>query len=423
MLPPTISPSVIAPPSAYEIAGRRFDVRSGDLAEAVAEAHAAHQRPRCLCQAGGIDMYIARLGGGYIVKRMPETGHHHAAECPSYEPPGELSGLGQALGSAIVEDPRTGLTTLKLDFPLTRQPARSMVPAGEAASDVARTKGHRLSLRGLLHYLWDQAELTRWRSAFDGKRSWATVRSRLLSAAEGKQVARAPLRPRLYIPEVFSVDRRDEIQARRQAQWAHALSRPGQPQHLMLAIAEIKEIAQARYGHKAVIKHVPDQALAMDDMLYRILQRRFASELALWGTNEGLHLIMIGLIAVNATGIATLGEIALMPVTHQWIPVADIFELRLVQRLTQQGRSFAKSMQVVQSLIQQPVSATLLDAGTPAVPLCIVSQGKTSCDMLATLEYFQTCYYAAPAWIWDPLTSELPELPAGLAAQSASVHG
>jgi len=55
-------------------------------------------------------MYVARLGEGFIVKRMPDTGSHHAPDCPSYEPPAELSGLGQVLGSAITEDPATGET-------------------------------------------------------------------------------------------------------------------------------------------------------------------------------------------------------------------------------------------------------------------------------------------------------------------------
>lgn len=40
-------------------------------------------------------------------------------------------------------------------------------------------------------------------------------------------------------------------------------------QHLMLLIAEVKEIVPARNGFEAVIKHVPDQAFALDEHLYR----------------------------------------------------------------------------------------------------------------------------------------------------------
>ena len=107
----TSAQGITAPAAVYEIAGRRFEVGARGFADAVAEAHAAHQRPRCMCLVEGVEMYVARLGDGYIVKRMPDTGSHHAPDCPSYEPPAEFSGLGQVLGSAITEDPATGETT------------------------------------------------------------------------------------------------------------------------------------------------------------------------------------------------------------------------------------------------------------------------------------------------------------------------
>ena len=155
-------------------------------------------------------MYVARLAGaneGYIVKRMPNTGSHHAPDCTSYEPPPESSGLGQVHGSAITEDPATGETTLKLDFSMSKIAGRSAMPAASGDGDSVASSGTKLSLRGLLHYLWDQAELTRWQPGFAGRRTWGTVRKHLLLAAENKIARGDSLRSRLYIPEVFSVDR------------------------------------------------------------------------------------------------------------------------------------------------------------------------------------------------------------------------
>ena len=106
----------------------------------------------------------------------------------------------------------------------------------------------------LLHYLWDQAELTRWHSGFAGKRNWATVRLHLFQAAESKIARGCALDAKLYIPEVFSVEHRDAINARRIAQCAHSIDTPGKPQHLMLLTAEVKEFVPAQYGFKAVIK-------------------------------------------------------------------------------------------------------------------------------------------------------------------------
>ncbi len=106
-------------------------------------------------------MYVAHIGERYVVKRMPETGYRHAPECPSFEPPAGCTGLHSLLGSAIVEDPIAGVASLKLGFPMSIQPGRSgRGRSPSVTGSVAGTKA-RLSLRGLLHYLWDQAELTR----------------------------------------------------------------------------------------------------------------------------------------------------------------------------------------------------------------------------------------------------------------------
>lgn len=280
---------VSAPGTVYEIGGQRFEIASRGFAEAIANAHAARQRPRCLCTPKGVEMYVARLAGphgGYIVKRMPDTGCRHACDCPSHEPPADFSGLGQVLGTAINEDPATGQTSLRLGFSLTKLAGRAQLsPAGGESESVA-TDGTKLSLHGLLHYLWDQAELTRWHPGFAGKRTWATVRRHLLRAADHKLARGRTLRARLYVPEPFSLDRRDEINTRRLAQWQSAVAAPGKPQQLMLLICEVKKIVPSRFGFKAVVKHVPDQAFTLDEQLYRRLVRRFESELTLWGTAE-----------------------------------------------------------------------------------------------------------------------------------------
>ena len=251
----------------YLIQGRRWNTDDAGFADAVSAAHATQQRPLCLCLVKGIEMYVARLGDGYLIKRMPYTGSHHAPDCPSYEPPAELSGLGQVLGSAITEDPVNGLTALKLGFSMSKVGARSIDPGCGEGSDSVATDGTKLSLRGLLHYLWDQAELTRWKPGFAGKRSWAIVRKHLLIAAENKIARGTALQSRLYIPEVFTVEHRDEINARRMSHLMHAAGKPKGPRPLMLLIGEVKEIVPARYGFKAVIKHVPDQPFALDEQL------------------------------------------------------------------------------------------------------------------------------------------------------------
>jgi hypothetical protein len=398
----------VAPPAptVYLVGGQQFRPDSAGFVEAIAAAHAENHRPRCLCWQGGIEMYVARLGDGFIVKRMPNTGSQHAPGCPSYEPPPEFSGLGQVLGSAITEDPATGETTLKLDFSMSKIAGRSAMPTSGGDSDSVTSSGTKLSLRGLLHYLWDQAELTRWHPGFAGKRTWGTVRKHLLLAAENKIARGDSLRSRLYVPEVFSVDQRDAINARRTAHWSSTIAAPGKPQHLMLLIAEVKEIVPARYGFKAVVKHVPDHAFALDEQLYRRLGRRFESELALWGAAEDINMVIIATFSVAATGIPTIVELSLMPVTRHWLPVEDGFERQLIDRLASDGRSFVKGLRYNLGAESALATATLTDCEGSAPLLFVVRAGIEDSG-----QYLQVCDASRPVWLWNPSSEVMPSLP------------
>lgn len=398
---------ITAPAAVYEIGGQRFEIGSRGFADAVADAHAAHQRPRCLCLAEGVEMYVARLGEGYIVKRMPDTGSHHALDCPSYEPPADFSGLGQVLGSAITEDPATGETTLKLDFPLARMSGRSIMPPAGGKSDSVSSSGTRLSLRGLLHYFWDQAELTRWHPGFAGKRTWATVRRHVLQAAEHMLARGDALRARLYVPEPFSIAEREVINARRLAQWQHAVAVPGKAQHLMLLIGEVKEIVPARYGFKAVVKHMPDQAFAIDEQLYQRLGRRFEPELALWGASDDIHMVMIATFGVGRAGVPAIQELCLMPVTRQWLPVADGFEKQLLDRLVGESRSFVKGLRYNLGRGDRIASAVLTDCEGSAPMLFI---GPAGADQASPGAEAGPTGDAA-IWTWCRSGESMPPLP------------
>lgn len=404
---------VSTPGTVYEIGGQRFEVASRGFAQAIANAHGARQRPLCLCVPQGVEMYVARIAGpdgSYIVKRMPDTGCRHAPGCPSYEPPADLSGLGQVLGTAITEDPATGKTNLRLGFSLTKLPGRSQRPAAGGESESVCTDGTMLSLRGLLHYLWDQAELTKWHPGFAGKRTWGTVRRQLLSASEDKIARGNWLRPRLYIPETFFLDQRDAINARRSAQWLQALSAPGKPQNLMLLIGEVKEIAPARYGFKVVVKHLPDQAFSIDQQLYRRLGRHFETELALWGACEQMHMMIIATFSVAETGVPVFSELSLMPVTQQWLPVENAFDEQLVDRLVSQGRTFRKGLRYNLSTMIPVANATLIDTDGEPCSLRILRKADTDKD-----EYAQTASYLIPgtshSWVWLPEAGAMPPLP------------
>ncbi|MEH0164815.1 DUF1173 family protein [Paucibacter sp. JuS9] len=352
--------------STLDIEGMPLAPSSPGFAEAIAQAYSRRRRPRCLCCPDGIEMYVARLGGGYIVKRMPETGCRHAPDCASFEPPTELSGLRHLMGSAIKEDPNTGITTLRLGFSLSKRPGRAAPSKPNSLASTASSTVTKLSLRGLLHYLWDQAELTRWHPGFEGRRSWGTVRRQLRQAAEQVVTCGESLTTRLYVPEPFHVNQRDAIIERRRDIWTCFGGPSGGHQRLLLLIAEVKEIVPARQGHKAVIKHVPEVGLAMDDSLYRQLAQRFEQELELWSASDSIRMLMIATLTISAAGLPHIAELSLMTATAQWLPVETMAEQRLVEASVRNQRAFLKLLRYDLRSDARLASLALTDRGTPA---------------------------------------------------------
>jgi len=366
------TPATLLVGTGLEIEGRSFEPESAELADALARAHRDQLRPRCLCRAQGVPMYVARLGDGYIVKRMPQTGSDHAPHCPSFEPAASALGLSALLGSAIIEDPSTGATTLRLDFPLSVPLARTAPRGSASSSGTLMSRGGRLSLRSLLHFLWDQAGLTRWQPDLQGRRTWGLVRQQLLHAAEQKIASGAALTSRLYIPEAFCLEYKEQITSRRRMSWASAARRPGHAQQLLLMVAELKELAAGRHGFRAVMRHIPDVAFALDETLYRSSVIRFADELALWNASDEIRMVAVAAFGLDEAGLPSVLALYLMSVTRDWLPVETALEWQLVDRLVRERRAFARILRYdVQRDTPMPCVA-LIDCGDPA-PLLFAS--------------------------------------------------
>lgn len=325
---------------AYLLGGHlvRPDTSAGQ--QLLAEAYVGGNRPQCPCSSVGVPMYIARAGNRLIVKRMPGTGAHHSPDCGSYAPE-DLSGLGCLLGDAVRVDPDTGLTVLRLGFRLSvGERAAVDTNSSPTALDSVTTTGRSLTLRALLDYLWEESDLVAWAPGMMGRRHWGLIAWLLRRAAAAARTKSGPLAERVYIPEPFRLEHKAELAAKRLNQWQKASARPGHRQQLMVLIAEIKAIDAARYGHKMVLKHLPDAPLFLDDRLHRRLKRAFAAELDLWAADETSHLVVIATFTVGRGGAAMAEEVALMPTTAQWLPYQDPYAKVLLDRLVDTQRRF-----------------------------------------------------------------------------------
>lgn len=393
----------------FRIGERVFEEEASDLQEALKVAYERRERPLCLCREPGPPMYIAQIGDLYVIKRMPLSGGGHDPSCESFESPYELSGLGALMGTAIQLDPQSGLAALKLEFSLSKTGSRAApVPTGESASSVAGD-AKKLSLRGLLHYLWHEAELTVWTARWKDKRYWWTVRRHLTEAAQQMTVRGGALSDILFVPESFRADRKEAIEKRRGEALLPALAPKAGPRRLMVLVGEVKGFEPARSGQKLVVKHMPGFPLIVDDALYRRLRARFERELSLWEADETSHLMVIATFGLNPAGLAIVEEIALMVVSENWIPYESVAERKLVEALARLREKSVKGLRY-NLTDDQPIANALLQHRPNPVALYIVPAGADEQfevalqDMIAGRPEMAT-------WLWRVGEGDMPALP------------
>ena len=249
----------------FEIAGEVLSENDPALPTAIAAAYRDRVRPLCLCHEPGIPMYVAAMGDQFVVKRMPLSGGQHDPDCDSYEPPVDLSGLGALMGSAIRLDPTSGMAALRLEFSLTRTGSRAAPTPGAVESTSVKSEARRLSLRALLHLLWNEAGVTKWTSAWAGKRHWWNIRYHLIEAAKTMLVKGMPLSDLLMVPEPFRAENKEAIEQRRAAALNAIQPQKAGPRKLMVLVGEVKEFAPARSGQKLVVKHMPGHGRGSGD--------------------------------------------------------------------------------------------------------------------------------------------------------------
>jgi hypothetical protein len=172
---------------------------------------------------------------------------------------------------------------------------------------------------------------------------------------------------------------------------------------LLLLVGEVKEIVPARFGYKAVIKHLPDQVFMLDESIFRRMSRRFEPELSWWGASEDLHMVMMATFGVvGGSLVPTIDELTLMTVDAHWLPVSNSFEQQLVDRLVREGRSFVKALRYNLAADRQIASVVLTDTNDDAVPLFVMSHAE---DGEPGIEP------APNVWIWRPHQEPMPALP------------
>jgi len=390
----------------FLIAGERCASDDPGLQEALARVHESPERPRCLCVEGGVEMYVSRHRQ-FVVKRMPGSGARHHPACPSYEPDATQSGLGELIGDAVLEL-SPGSFELRVNFPWTRVVGRA-VPRGEpqepAEIVVAR---HRMSLRALMHFLFERAGINRWTPAMEGKRNQGVLHKYLMEAADSVVVRGITLGERLYVPEPFSEAGREGAARRRREKLAVLHPRDGQSP-LAIALGEYKGCDRSEQGCRIWIKHAPDAPLLAPTRTWERVERTFGPLLEARHADTGhkVRVVMAALIRARREHTYEIDAVSMMLTSEQWIPLDGLHELALVQALIAQRRRFFKPLRYDAPSAAGFPNAVLLDTGMLATPLHVVSSFMTAKGKAAKERLAQG---GGGGWIWRN-DEPMPPLP------------
>jgi len=389
------------------IKGRVVHTNDSSLQVALAQVYETPERPRCLCVPGGVEMYVARHHR-FIVKRMPDTGGRHHPGCPSYELDPESSGLGELVDDAVRESV-DGVVEVCIDFPWTRARSHRGSRDVELPGDIDAAR-RRVSLRGLIHFLFERAEFNRWTPAMEGKRNQGVLHKYLTEAAQGVHAKGVPLAQRLYVPEPFNQSTHPAAALRRRIKLEILRPIDGRSP-LALVLGEFKAVDATASGHKVWIRHMPDAPLLADGKTWKRIEKAFAALFEARDADAGyrVRLIMAALIRARREHTYEIDAASLMLASEHWIPVEGVHELPLVHALIEQRRRFIKPLRYDAHGAARFANAMLVDVGTTPLPLHVFSPFMTATDREVKEAAVRAC---DRAWVWPADETVMPALPA-----------
>lgn len=268
-----------------------------------------------------------------------------------------------------------------------------------------------MSLRAVMHFLFERAGFNRWTPAMDGKRTQAVLHRYLMEAAEGVVAKGVPLRERLYVPEPFREELKREIAERRRERLA-LLHTADDTWHFKMAlvIGEYKANEAAASGHKVYLKHMPDAPLLIEPNTWERVKRVYAPlfEARDADIRTRLRIVMCALIYAKREHVYQIDSASLMLANENWLPLDGIHEADLVHELTLQRRRFIKPLRYDAASAAPFPNAILLDTAAGPIPLHVVSPLMDARDRAAKERAVRV--QGASTWVWH--TSErMPPLP------------
>lgn len=397
----------------YLVRGRRYGPADGEaLMRALQVVHGTGERPLCLCKPDGVPMYVAKLGDGFLIKRMPDSGAQHAPSCDSFDLADTMSGMGELVaGQAIVE---VAPDTFRLNVGFSLARGISKAPVQAVPHDVppqVKRKPPALSLRGLLQLLLHRAGFNRWTPAMAGKRTYGVVAYHLAKAAEGLRLKRRPMQEAMFLPQRVRPERAQYVQ-RLRADQMRTLTAPlqGGGAGLALVVGEFLGFEDAPAGRRVWLAEMPEMPLYVDRKTCDAAMKGYGALMRACEGNPdlGMHLLLIGLAGAQTGGGYQFESLCLQLTSASYVPVEFAQEARLIDQLQAQERRFIKPLRMELKSAAALPTARLQDAQEELLPLFAINPFGSEEFVAAQHEAIAG---QPGAWVWPASEVSCPALP------------
>ena len=287
------------------------------------------------------------------------------------------------------------------------------MPRGEEVIDPAEVHAprKRMSLRALLHFLFERAGFNRWYPAMEGRRNQGVLHKYLSEAARGVTVKGASLDERLYVPEPFRVELKDEIGERRRKKLALLLSPEDAVQYKMaIIVGEYNGSEPRTFGRRIIVKHMPDVPLYIEPKAWERIERSYAAILQARDADvpRKPRVMIAALVYAKREHVYQVDTVSMMLTTDQWIPLDGLHELPLIESLQREQRAFMKPLKYDAKSAAAFPNALLLDCESGPVALHVVS---AFADAKEKALKERVLAIGQPHWIWHT-DAEMPMFPA-----------
>lgn len=349
------------------IHGERFDARrysdpaqSEVLQQAMDAARHSYGYALCECRPNRLKLQVRLREGKYHLAVWPDQGHLHDSSCWFFR---EEDGNAPAEEiNAQVQEREDGTRAIQLNFSLDRM-THAARPRYDTASRLSvddHKQPEQSSLRGVLHLLWQEANLTRWHPNWE--REWSRTRYELIQAAHHLTVKGVPLSQRLFIPRYYREEAKQQLNSEWEAFVAGLGKSSGGVIKSALLIAPVRKIVEIERGAAMHLRHLR-HPVGINDITYSVIKsnckqamqriqrnaeeymRREESRASGWVQIRQPEVVAIAHVEASPRGgLWARGMWLLQVHPTLFIPASNADEVLLIDTLVRQGYQFSRSL-------------------------------------------------------------------------------